>query len=601
MTIKVYDGSTWQPQKSLRVYNNGVWNPAKKGWVSQNGINWSQFYPEYPLNTVSPSVSGTATQGNTLTCAPGTWNTTDAYAPTSYAYQWTRAGTDISGATSSTYTTVLADVANAIGCKVTATNNRGPQTVSSSNTITVTSALPGPPSNLTITSVTATPGTFTVSGSSSSTTPTISMGANSGVTSTAGTINWTSTGQNSWSSNGTFSGSGNPDTSTRSVSKTGLSPSTSYTGTVTVTGVGSTTASGSWTAATNTSSYSVSTSAATLSSDNTNRTWSLSSGTVGGSYTITVTATNTSGSASISWSAGTNATSYDIYINGVYNANTTNLSYTYNWGTTGTLSVTVRSRNSAGAETTGVSGSNTISSASRQSQSTGSFASAQSASANYSLTTSAAPNLTAPTISSVTPPSTPGGTLTVNFSGGSGPYYQIWWQGGTDYSTITGYDAESSSSPISDTTGPGSAGTWYVAIRSVSALGTTGSGPSSSISSWSSPTSFTVSSGGGGGVGTTSIVGTPSADSCSPASTYIEFTPATNATCYDFYWANSNSAPSAGTSPDYSCQSASVTGSNRYVLLSIGGALWWWVRGKDGSGNTGAWSTGKQASNSGVC
>ena len=62
--------------------------------------------------------------------------------------------------------------------------------------------------------------------------PTIAMAANTGVTTTGGTINWTSTNQASFSSNGTFSGTGTTGTS---ISKTGLTASTAYTGTVTVT------------------------------------------------------------------------------------------------------------------------------------------------------------------------------------------------------------------------------------------------------------------------------------------------------------------------------------------------------------------------------
>lgn len=388
MVSKLYDGSNWKNLNGLKLYNGSAWKNAVKGWM-WNGSAWKQWYPEYPINTAAPTVSGSTTQGNTLSTTNGSWNSNLAYSPVSYTYQWRRGSSDISGATSSTYATVVADVGNAVSCRVTATNNRGPTPALSSNSITITSAIPGPPSNLSITSATTQPGAFTVSGSSpSSAAPTISMVANSGVSSTAGTINWSSTNQSSWSSSGTFSGSGTTQTS---VSKTGLSASTTYTGTVTVTGPGSTTASGSWTSATNTSSYSASTSAATLSSNTANRTWSLSSGTPGGSYTITVTATNTSGSAALSWSAGSNATSYDIYINGSYWTNTTNTSITYSWGTTGNLSVNVRSRNASGAETTGVSGSATISANTRSATSSGTFSSAQTAPANYSLTTSAPP------------------------------------------------------------------------------------------------------------------------------------------------------------------------------------------------------------------
>lgn len=73
--------------------------------------------------------------------------------------------------------------------------------------------------------------------------PTITMGSNTGVTSSAGTINWTSTNQSSYSSTGTFSGTGTTGTS---ISKTGLSASTTYTGTVTVTSSTGNTASANY-------------------------------------------------------------------------------------------------------------------------------------------------------------------------------------------------------------------------------------------------------------------------------------------------------------------------------------------------------------------
>ena len=62
--------------------------------------------------------------------------------------------------------------------------------------------------------------------------PTITMGVNSGVSQTAGTINWTSTNQSTFSSTGTFANTGTTGTS---ISKIGLTANTTYTGTVTVT------------------------------------------------------------------------------------------------------------------------------------------------------------------------------------------------------------------------------------------------------------------------------------------------------------------------------------------------------------------------------
>ncbi len=95
----------------------------------------AQVFP-FPVNSVAPTVSGSAAVGSTLTATTGTWNGTFTY-----TYQWTRDGSNIGSATSSTYATVGADVGHAVGCKVTAT---GPvvttetATQASSNTISVT-------------------------------------------------------------------------------------------------------------------------------------------------------------------------------------------------------------------------------------------------------------------------------------------------------------------------------------------------------------------------------------------------------------------------------------------------------------------------------
>jgi fibronectin type 3 domain-containing protein len=60
----------------------------------------------------APAITGNAT----LTADPGTWSAT----PDSYSYQWKRANAAISGATSSTYTLVAADVGSAMSVTVTA-------------------------------------------------------------------------------------------------------------------------------------------------------------------------------------------------------------------------------------------------------------------------------------------------------------------------------------------------------------------------------------------------------------------------------------------------------------------------------------------------
>jgi hypothetical protein len=103
---------------------------------------------------------------------------------------------------------------------------------------------------------------------------------------------------------------------------------------------------------------------------------------------------------------------------------------------------------------------------------------------------SIASNLTPPSIYLVTAGNSSGQPVTVYFTGGSGPYYQIWWTLGVGG---TGYDEAGSSSPITDNTGPTSADTnWYAYVRSVSALTNVGTGPSPTISEWSTGYRFTV-------------------------------------------------------------------------------------------------------------
>jgi hypothetical protein len=85
-----------------------------------------------PVNTTAPAVSGTATVGSTLSCTMGNWT----YAPTSYAYQWRRNGTNIAGATQSTRVLSAADSGTNVSCQVTATNPAG-STSAASNAVAV--------------------------------------------------------------------------------------------------------------------------------------------------------------------------------------------------------------------------------------------------------------------------------------------------------------------------------------------------------------------------------------------------------------------------------------------------------------------------------
>lgn len=99
-----------------------------------------------PVNTVLPSITGALTQGQTLTADPGSWTGLPSGA---FAYQWQRSGSNIVGATSSTYVAQAADVAagaSAITVEVTATNDLGSTTAESAGvTIAAPLSLSGAP------------------------------------------------------------------------------------------------------------------------------------------------------------------------------------------------------------------------------------------------------------------------------------------------------------------------------------------------------------------------------------------------------------------------------------------------------------------------
>ena len=91
-----------------------------------------------PVNYVSPAISGVGSVGQVLTCSTGSWY---GYPRPTYTYQWQRAGVDISGATTNTYTLVIGDYQSTVKCIVTATNNLATVT-ESSNILSVASTLP---------------------------------------------------------------------------------------------------------------------------------------------------------------------------------------------------------------------------------------------------------------------------------------------------------------------------------------------------------------------------------------------------------------------------------------------------------------------------
>ncbi|HMJ00417.1 MAG TPA: metallophosphoesterase [Gaiellaceae bacterium] len=113
--------------------------------------------PIPPSNTSLPTISGTAQVGQTLSGDQGTWSGTE---PITYTHQWRRCDQaggscqDIGGATSQTYVVAPADIGTTIRFTVTASNDGGSSTATSSQTsIIADSAPPSVPTNLVATAI----------------------------------------------------------------------------------------------------------------------------------------------------------------------------------------------------------------------------------------------------------------------------------------------------------------------------------------------------------------------------------------------------------------------------------------------------------------
>lgn len=115
--------------------------------------------------------------------------------------------------------------------------------------------------------------------------------------------------------------------------------------------------------------------------------------------------------------------------------------------------------------------------------------------------------LTAPTITSVSAGNV-GGPVTVNYEGGSGAARQFYWYSSNvapNYE-VTPDASGTSTTSLTDNTGPTGTGTYYAYVRSVSTAGTIAVGPSAVASAWSAgypftmiPPSYNVSWNGNGG------------------------------------------------------------------------------------------------------
>lgn len=115
----------------------GVGAPGRRSLegIAMFAANKYLTLPPPPVNSVLPAITGTAQVGQTLTSSNGTWSGS----PT-FTRQWKANGTNISGATNSTYVPVVGDIGKTITVTVTATNAGGSATATSAATAAVVSA-----------------------------------------------------------------------------------------------------------------------------------------------------------------------------------------------------------------------------------------------------------------------------------------------------------------------------------------------------------------------------------------------------------------------------------------------------------------------------
>jgi hypothetical protein len=127
-----YDSVSNSRAYNTNTYSSGPSNPFGSATKDSEQASIYATYtpggaPAVPVNTIPPTIAGTAQQGQTLTEGHGSW----LGEPTSFTYQWLQCQPlgngclPISGATNQTYVPVEADVGHTIEVQETASNSSG--------------------------------------------------------------------------------------------------------------------------------------------------------------------------------------------------------------------------------------------------------------------------------------------------------------------------------------------------------------------------------------------------------------------------------------------------------------------------------------------
>lgn len=137
--LRFYRGWDSKPETAYMHGEPSLKTPAQQyaGAQAAGGGTHVPVPPNAPVNTVAPSITGTAQVGQTLTGATGTWTGTPA--PT-LTRQWLANDVAIVGATGATYVPVVGDVGKTIKLRVTGTNTSGSAQATSAATAAVIAA-----------------------------------------------------------------------------------------------------------------------------------------------------------------------------------------------------------------------------------------------------------------------------------------------------------------------------------------------------------------------------------------------------------------------------------------------------------------------------
>jgi hypothetical protein len=111
-------------------------------------IGWSATITTQnaPINTTPPTTTGQPVSGTAISASPGTWTAPAGAGPTTYAYQWEDCDTQtdncqaIPGAQNASYTPTAADAGHTLRVQVTAADNDGASSATSTATSTVPTA-----------------------------------------------------------------------------------------------------------------------------------------------------------------------------------------------------------------------------------------------------------------------------------------------------------------------------------------------------------------------------------------------------------------------------------------------------------------------------